>query len=91
MDCKKWLLDNYTFFEEIFEDDGSYYLEFCLREEAFSFVKSCCTRNIPFAYFPPYGIAIQIGYLKVLIEKIEYEKETNLKMFPETHPLLKLH
>ena len=30
MDYKKWLLDNYTFFEDIVEFEGSYFLEFCM-------------------------------------------------------------
>ena len=91
IDTKKWLLDNFTFFEEIFEGEDQYYLEFCLHEEACAFVRLCCRHNIPFAYFPPYEIVIMIGYLKSLIDKVEYEREINQKMFPETHPLLKLH
>ncbi len=39
MDYKKWLLDNYTFFEDIVEFEGSYFLEFCLKEDAICFVK----------------------------------------------------
>ena len=42
MDYKKWLLDNYTFFEDIVEFEGSYFLEFCLKEDAICFVKLCC-------------------------------------------------
>ena len=91
MDTKKWLLDNFTFFEEIFEAEGQYYLEFCLQEEACTFVKLCCKNNIPFAYYPPYDLAIEIKYLESLIMKFEYQKEVNQKMFPDTHPLLKLH
>lgn len=33
MNTKKWLNDRYTFFEEIFEYDDFYHLEFCLKEE----------------------------------------------------------
>ena len=93
MDTKKWLLDNYTFFEDIFEFDGSYFLEFCLKEEAISFVKLCCDVEVPFSYYPPYGLAIEIPYLENLIEKCEMDEERylNQKLFVESHPLLKLH
>ena len=92
MDCINWLEDNYTFFEEIFEYNESYYLEFCLNEEACSFIKLCCKYTIPFAHFPPYGIAIDVSNLELLIKKYEYEKSQDFKqeMFFETHPLLKL-
>ena len=53
MDYKKWLLDNYTFFEDIVEFEGSCFLEFCLKEEAISFVKLCCDVEVPFTYYPP--------------------------------------
>lgn len=90
---KKWLLDHYTFFDDIFEYDGSYYLEFCLNEEACSFIKLCCKYTIPFAHFPPYAIAIDISNLDLLIKKYEHEKNYgfNQEEFFETHPLLKLH
>lgn len=92
MDYKKWLLDNYTFFEEIVEFEGSCYLEFCLKEEAISFVKLCSDIEVPFSYYPPYGIAIEISHLKNLIKKCEMNKEQhiNQKVLFEYHPLLKL-
>ena len=92
MDYKKWLLDNYTFFEDIVEFDGSCFLEFCLKEEALSFVKLCSDIEVPFTYYPPYGIAIEISHLKNLIKKCKMdEKQTNgQKMWFESHPLLKL-
>jgi len=93
MDYKKWLLDNYTFFEDIVEFEGSYFLEFCLKEEAISFVKLCCDVEVPFSYYPPYGIAIEISHLENLIKKCEMDEEQNInqKVLFESHPLLKLH
>lgn len=87
IDCKQWLLDNYTFFDDIFEYEGSYYLDFCLREEAFSFVKLCSEKIVPFSYYPPYNIAIEISSLRVLIRHCEKDK-LNQEMI--VHPLLKL-
>lgn len=93
MNSKDWLLKHYTFFDEIFEHDGSYYLDFCLNEEACSFIKLCCKYHIPFSHYPPYGIAIETSNLNILIKKIENNKNnfTHQKVFFETHPLLKLH
>ena len=93
MDYKKWLLDNYTFFEDMIEFEGSCFLEFCLKEEAVSFVKLCCDVEVPFSYYPPYGIAIEISHLENLIKKCEMDKEQNInqKVLFESHPLLKLH
>ena len=92
MDYKKWLLERYTFYEEIFEYEGSYYLEFCLKGEAMSFVKLCCDIEIPFSYYPPYGVAIEIRNLKNLIKRYELDKNQHLnqKVSFEPHPLLKL-
>ena len=93
MDYKKWLLDNYTFFEDIFEFEKSCFLEFCLKEEALSFVKLCCDIEVPFSYYPPYGVDIEISHLENLIKKCNMDKEhtINQKMLFESHPLLKLH
>jgi len=93
MDYKKWLLDNYTFFEDIVEFEGSYFLEFCLKEDAICFVKLCCDVEVPFSYYPPYGIAIEISHLENLIKKYEIDEEPNFnqKVLFESHPLLKLH
>lgn len=71
MNTKKWLEDRYTFFEEILEYEESYYLEFCLKEESWDFVKLCSYNDIAFTYRPPYGVAIEISYLKILIQKID--------------------
>ena len=71
MDPKKWLLDNFIFFKEIIKTEEEYYLEFCLQEEAHDFVKLCCKHNVPFIYFPPYNLAIDIDWLETLISKIQ--------------------
>ena len=93
VDAKKWLLDNYTFFDDIFEDDGMYYLEFCLKEDALSVIALCCKHNVPFAFRPPYGIAIAIVHVEMLIRKGEYAGDFNIPWptYFGTHPLLKLH
>ena len=93
IDYEKWLLDNYTFYEDIFEDDGSCYLEFCLKEEAISFISLCSEIEVPFTYCPPYGVAISILHLKNLIRVCELEKKDgiNQKILSDCHPLLKLH
>lgn len=92
LNCKEWLLNHYTFFDEIFEHNGSYYLDFCLNEEARSFIKYCCNYNIPFTHCPPYGVAIEISNLELFIKKYEFEHdEFNQELIFETHPLLKLH
>ena len=91
MNYKKWLLDNYTFFEDIVEFEGSCFLEFCLKEEAISFVKLCSDIEVPFSYYPPYGIAIEISHLENLIKKCEIDEKDNInqKMWFESHSLLK--
>lgn len=90
---KKWILDNYTFFNEIFEHDGMYYLEFCLKEDAVSFIKLCCKHNTPFTFRPPYGVAVKIVHVEMLMKKGEYagDFKINQQTYFETHPLLKLH
>lgn len=92
MNYKKWLLENYTFFEDIVEFNGSCFLEFCLKEEAISFVKLCSDIEVPFSYYPPYGIAIEISHLENLIKKckIDEKKNINQRVWFEPHPLLKL-
>lgn len=93
IDAKKWLLDNYTFFDDIFEYDEMYYLEFCLKEHAISFVKLCCKHNITFTYLPPYDVVIAIVQVKMLMRKGDYLGDFNMNhpVYFETHPLLKLH
>ena len=92
MDYKEWLLDKYTFYEEIFEHNGSCFLEFCLKEEALSFVKLCCDIEVPFTYCPPYGLAMEIAHLENLIKICEMNEHLsiNQKIPFEYHPLLKL-
>lgn len=92
MNYKKWLLENYTFFEDIVEFNGSCFLEFCLKEEAISFVKLCSDIEVPFSYYPPYGIAIEISHLENLIKKCKIDEKENInqRVWFEPHPLLKL-
>lgn len=71
IDAEKWLLDNYIFFEDIVEDNDSYYLKFCLKEDAVSFLKLCCRHDIAFTYRAPYGVAVEIANVETLIRKEE--------------------
>ena len=71
VDSKKWLLDNYIFFEDILEREGKYYLQFCLKEDAVSFIKLCCKHNIQFTFRPLYGIAVKVAHVEMLIRKGE--------------------
>ncbi|MDR0912689.1 MAG: hypothetical protein LBM96_08855 [Methanobrevibacter sp.] len=89
MDTKKWLMDRYNFFEEIFEHDGYYYLDFCLKEDACSFVDLCIFNDIRFTYSPPYSLIININLLKFLIKKIDvHERTINSESFE--NPLLSI-
>lgn len=71
-------MDNYTFFEDIVEFEGSCFLEFCLKEEAISFVKLCCDIEVHFSYYPPYGITIEISHLENLVKKCEIDEKDNI-------------
>lgn len=71
MDMKKWLNDRYMFYEEIYQFNESYCLEFCLKEDLKEFIDSCFSLNIPFTFYPGYKIAIQEIHLKSLIEVLE--------------------
>lgn len=68
---KKWLNSKYNFYEDIFEFNESYCLEFCLKEEVKEFIDLCYNLNIPFTFYPSYKIAIQKIHVKKLIELIE--------------------
>lgn len=80
-------------FEDIFEYEDQYYLEFCLKKDAISFIKLCCKHDITFTYVPPYGVAIDIAHVVMLMRKGEYMGDFNIDqpVYFETHPLLKLH
>ena len=69
IDATKWLLDNYVVFEDIFVANDTYYLKFCLKEDAMSFLKLCCRHDVAFTYRPLYGVAIEIANIKKLMEK----------------------
>lgn len=70
IDTKKWLMDNFNFYEEIYEHREGYCLEFCLKNETKEFIDLCYEYNIPFTFYPEYKIAIAIHHVKLLIEKI---------------------
>jgi len=75
MDMKKWLNEKYIFYEEIFEFNESYCLEFCIKEDLKEFIDLCFNLNIPFTFYPMYKIAIQKTHLKNLIESIKGDQK----------------
>lgn len=75
MDMKNWLNERYTFFEEIFEFNESYCLEFCLKEDLKEFIDLCFNLDVPFTFYPSYKIAIHKNHLKSLINIIEDSKD----------------
>jgi len=83
MDLKKWLSDQYTFYEEIFEFNDSYCLEFCLKEELKEFIDSCFNLNIPFTFYPEYKIAIKKSHLKCFIGILEPENQKKVIRDPQ--------
>lgn len=81
MNPKKWLKNKYIFYEDIFEYDGGYYLNFCLKEDAQNLINLCIKYDIPFTYKPPYALTLRISHLKILIKKIKFnEKNINYNL-----------
>jgi hypothetical protein len=75
MDMKNWLNERYTFFEEIFEFNESYCLEFCLKEDLKEFIDLCFNLNVPFTFYPSYKLAIQKNDLKNLLAKLKLKEQ----------------
>ncbi|KZX16339.1 hypothetical protein MBCUT_08910 [Methanobrevibacter cuticularis] len=71
MDTKKWLENRYIFFEEIYEYEEIYCLEFCLKEDIGEFIKICYRFNVPFTFYSEYKIAIEKIHVESLIDNIK--------------------
>lgn len=83
MDYKKWLKERYVFYEEIFEFNDSYCLEFCLKEDLKEFIDLCFNLNIPFTFYPAYKVAVTKTHLKCFIEILESEEQKKVIHDPQ--------
>lgn len=77
---EKWVIDNWSI-EEVDKIEGIYYITFWLKEDLKKCLSDFFDNEIMFTYAPPYSIACNEKYLKLLIKKIKYNKR-NL-IFPK--------
>ncbi|MGP8024539.1 MAG: hypothetical protein ACLQG5_03835 [Methanobacterium sp.] len=86
---EKWVKNNWSI-EEIDKIEGIYYITFWIKEDLKKFLNECFKNDVMYTFSPPYSVACNEKYLKILIKKITYNQRDFTYTKIPVHPQIKL-